>query len=54
MTYEASNSNTSFLYERGANKIFKSIVPAVFDEFDGLPTQLEFVYIFFQALQWTG
>ena len=54
MTYEASNSNISFLYEREANKIFKSFVPAVFDEFDGLPIQLEFVYIFFQALQWTG
>ena len=54
MTYEASNSDTSILYERGANKFFKSFVPAVFDEFDGLAIQFEFVYIFFQALQWTG
>ena len=54
MTYEASDSNTNFLYERGANKFFKSFVPAVFDDFDGLPIQLDSVYIFFKALQWTG
>ena len=49
MTYEARNSNTSFLYERGANKFFKSFVPAVFDEFDGLPIEPEFVYIYFSS-----
>ena len=50
---EARNRNTIFLYEREANKFSKPSGPAVFDEFDILPLQLEFTYIFFQALQWT-
>ena len=47
ITYEARNGYTSFSYERGANKFFQSFVPAVFDEFDGLPIQLDIIYILF-------
>ena len=50
--YNARNRNTIFLYEREANKFFEVFV---FDELDGLPIQLELVYIFFSStpVDWT-
>ena len=51
MTSRARIRNIILLYSQKTIKTEKSLFPAVFDDFDRLPLQLEYGYIFSLAHQ---